>query len=59
VEVDSECFLGMPSPKSFFIGGGGERARFFFIIFFARLKPVLASIFLAKFHGRFALLTKN
>jgi len=59
-EADSACFLRMQSPKSFFIGEGrAVEEFFFFLIFFAHLKLMVASIFLAKFHGGFALLTQH
>jgi len=52
--------LRMRNPKSFFVGGGrAEEEVVFFLIFFAQLKLTIASIFLAKFHGGFALLTQH
>ena len=35
------------------------RISFFFLIFFTHLKLTIASIFLAKFHGGFALMTHH
>jgi len=59
-EADSAGFLQMRSPKTFFVGrGGAEEEAVSFLIFFAHLKLMIASIFLAKFHGGFALLTQH
>jgi len=50
-------FLWMRSPK---ISSSAEwRSSFFLFIFFAHLKLMVASIFLAKFHGGFVLLTQH
>jgi len=56
--ADSACFLQMRSPKSFFVGGV-EEEFVFYLIFFSNLKLMIASIFLAKFRGGFALLTQH
>jgi len=53
-------FLRMRSSKNVFVGGGGAKEELvLFLIFFANLKSMIASIFLAKFHGGFAFLTQH
>jgi len=55
----SHIFLRMGSPKGFFIDGSGGGVRLFFLNFFAHLKLMVASIFLANFQVGFALLTRH
>ena len=53
-EAESACFFADPETKKFLYRRrrSGGRVRLF-LLFFAHLKLILASIFLAKFYGIF------
>jgi len=55
VEEGSACFFCRCGVQK--VSLSAEEELIFFLFFFANLKPMIASIFLVKFHGGFALLT--
>jgi len=52
-------FFADADSKKFLYRRSGGGVRLFFLSFFASLKLMVGSIFLANFHGGFALLTQH